>query len=160
MDVLKAKFMTSLNYSVIGASTNTEKYGYKVFKWYLDHKLKVYPIHVKEKSICNVNCYPNITSLLEKLTTKVENKTLKDNKPLLSISIITPPKITLGLFKEIEQNIKKYNNMTEFKNHDIICWVQPGAENEECKIFSEKNNMKVIYGCVLKDGDCAINSKM
>ncbi len=33
MNTLKARFLTSKNYAVVGASTNPEKFGYKVLNW-------------------------------------------------------------------------------------------------------------------------------
>lgn len=147
MNTLKARFLTSKNYAVVGASTNPEKFGYKVLNWYINHKMTVYPIHPKEKQICNLDCHTTITSLLDELAQKKE---LQNEKPFLSVSIITPPKITVGVLEEIKKNL---STKEALKDKEIICWIQPGAENEDCKTFASNNAMNTIYGCVLKDGD-------
>ncbi|ORX65129.1 NAD(P)-binding protein [Anaeromyces robustus] len=147
MNALKTKFLTSKNFAVVGASTNPEKFGYKVLKWYLDRNMTVYPIHPKEKQICNVNCHTTITSLIDDLASKNE---LQGQNPVLSVSIVTPPKVTYGVLEEIKKNL---NSKECLKNKEIICWIQPGAENEACKEFTSSNQLDTVYGCVLKDGD-------
>ncbi|ORX59966.1 NAD(P)-binding protein [Piromyces finnis] len=147
MNAIKAKFLTSKNFAVIGASTNPEKFGFKVLNWYINHKMTVYPIHPKEKQICNINCRANISSLLDELA---QNKEFQNEKPFLSVSIVTPPKITLGVLEEIKKNLDTKKTL---KGKEVVCWIQPGAENEECQSFTSNNNLDTIYGCVLKDGD-------
>eukprot|EP00833_Pecoramyces_ruminatium_P002667 jgi/Orpsp1_1/1176699/evm.model.c7180000058644.1 len=147
MNALKGKFLTAKNFAVVGASTNPEKFGYKVLNWYINHKMNVYPIHPKEQQICNIPCHTTISSLLDELSTKKE---LQNEKPFLSVSIITPPKITYGVLEEIKKNLTEKDSL---KGKEIICWIQPGAENEVCKEFTSSNNLDTIYGCVLKDGD-------
>ncbi|KAF9512828.1 hypothetical protein BS47DRAFT_1344933 [Hydnum rufescens UP504] len=39
------QFLASSEFAVIGASTNKEKYGSRVLKWYVDRKKPVTPIH-------------------------------------------------------------------------------------------------------------------
>ncbi|KAG4104770.1 NAD(P)-binding protein [Neocallimastix lanati (nom. inval.)] len=147
MNALKAKFLTSKNFAVVGASTNPEKFGYKVLNWYINHKMNVYPIHPKEKQICNIPCHTNISSLLDELA--LDNK-LQNEKPFLSVSIITPPKITLSVLEEIKKNLTEKDTL---KDKEVVCWIQPGAENEDCKEYTSSNGIDTVYGCVLKDGD-------
>jgi hypothetical protein len=50
-------------YAVVGASTNEEKYGYKVFKDLIDAGYKVVPINPNEKEILGEKVYPTLSEV-------------------------------------------------------------------------------------------------
>ncbi|KAA1471849.1 NAD-P-binding protein [Dentipellis sp. KUC8613] len=129
-------FLSSPRFAVVGASKDQNKFGTKVLKWYQVRDKTVTPVHPKE-------------SELEGLATV---KTLADleSPTQTSVSIITPPKVTLGLLEQA-------------KTLDVpALWLQPGAEDESVISYIRENGLedKVIYGgpCILVLGDGIIKS--
>jgi predicted CoA-binding protein len=59
-----------------------------------------------------------------------------------SISIITPPKVTLGIMNKVVQLGIPH------------VWLQPGSESAEAVKFGQDNGVNVIYGgpCILVTG--------
>lgn len=122
---LKIKtFLSSKAFGVVGASNNHDKYGNKVVRCYLQHKKTVYPINPKESQIEGLACLSNI----EKLPDTVN-----------SISVVTPPFITLEIVK------------TAIKKGISNIWLQPGSENIDAIKLCNANNINLIYGgpCIL-----------
>jgi predicted CoA-binding protein len=59
-----------------------------------------------------------------------------------SVSVITPPKVTLGIVKScIELGIQNV-------------WLQPGSESDEAIKIAKEHGLNIIYGgpCVLVSG--------
>lgn len=128
---IQRAFFANTKFAVVGASTNKEKYGTKILRWYLDRQKNVVPVHPKEAELEGVKTLPALASLPDPKTT--------------SVSVITPPPVTLNLLKEA-------------KGLDIpTLWLQPGAENDEVRAYIEEAGLKdrVVLGgpCVLVLGD-------
>jgi predicted CoA-binding protein len=111
------RFLQSSAFAVIGASSNRAKYGNKVLRCYLQHGKKVYPVNPHEQQIEGLTVIPDLSDLPD---------------DVMSISIITPPKITELI---VDEAIKK-----GIKN----IWMQPGAESELAIRTCEMNNINVI----------------
>jgi len=111
------QFFTSAAYAVIGASTNRTKFGNKVLRCYLQHKLTVIPVNPNEPIIEGLKSLADISLL----PSEVE-----------SISIITPPAVTE---KIVEQAIQK-----RIKN----IWMQPGAESKLAIQRCKQSGINVI----------------
>lgn len=136
---LKA-FFQSPKYAVVGASTNTQKYGYKVFRWYVNHDLEATPINPTAKEI-DVDGVKHATkSSLSQLESPTET----------SVSFITPPSVTLKALGEA----KELGVPSVF--------LQPGTFNDEVLAFARDNFQAVVAGdggrgpegwCVLVDGE-------
>ncbi|KAI0065998.1 NAD-P-binding protein [Artomyces pyxidatus] len=129
-------FLSSPRFAVVGASKDQTKFGTKVLKWYQVRDKVVTPVHPKE-------------SELEGLTT-VSSLSGLESPSETSVSIITNPKITLGLLEQA-------------KALSIpALWLQPGAEDEAVIKYIHDNGLedKVIYGgpCILVEGDGIIKS--
>lgn len=129
-------FLSSPQYAVVGASKDQTKFGTKVLKWYQAHNKTVTPIHPKEESLEGLGTLKSIAELPSPTTT--------------SVSIITPPSITLKVLKEAKElGIP-------------ALWLQPGAEDEEVKLYVEEAGIKdkVILGgpCILVDGASVLRS--
>ncbi|KAI9709877.1 MAG: hypothetical protein M1812_007585 [Candelaria pacifica] len=131
-------FFTSPQFAVIGASQDATKYGYKVFAWYHLHSLPVTPINPRTSSITlspnnNPTSYPTIPSL-SNLPSPSET----------SISIITPPAVTIGVLKEAkERGVRGV-------------WLQPGSFDKEGLEFLKREFEGGVGGeglCVLVDGE-------
>lgn len=135
-------FFSSPYYAVVGASANPAKYGYKVFAWYIDRSLPVTPINPSTPAIpVSGTEYKTVRSL-----SAVPNPTQT------SVSIITPPKVTLSTLKEAKElGIP-------------AVWMQPGSFDDEVLRFArEEAGFKAVVAgdggrgsegwCVLVDGD-------
>lgn len=135
---LKA-FFAAKHYAVVGASADESKYGFKVFKWYVDHKLPVSPINPKADEILEVKTVKSLSKLASPHET--------------SVSIITPAKVTIGVLQEAE------------KLNVPAVWVQPGAFDDTCNdFFRQSSSMECIAGgrCILIEGEhgLALQDKM
>jgi len=112
-----SNFFASPSFGVVGASNDRSKFGNRVLRKYLEHRLKVYPINPNEEFVEGLTVLKNVNDL--------PNKTK-------SISIITPPDITE---KIVEQAIQKgIQNI----------WMQPGAESERAIELCQKAGVNVI----------------
>jgi predicted CoA-binding protein len=112
----------------------------QVLRWYKDHGLEVIPVHPKESSI-------------EDISTISEIKQVQNPKST-SLSVITPPKISLSIIKTALQDL-----------HVNAVWLQPGAEDQEVKDWiasaDESIQSKIIYGgpCILVQGENLAKAK-
>ena len=119
------QFFTSTAYAVVGASTRRTKFGSKVLRCYLQHEKKVYPVNPREKKIENLVCINHIKDL---------------PSDVMSISIVTPPAITVKVIEEaIRHGIKNI-------------WLQPGAESLLAIQRCEEHNVNLIAEgpCILE----------
>ncbi|KAL2134693.1 hypothetical protein VTI74DRAFT_11097 [Chaetomium olivicolor] len=139
-DATLRAFFQSPKYAVVGASTNTEKFGYKVFRWYVTHGLAVTPINPGAKAIeVEGNEYPTVASLSE-----------LERPEETSVSLITPPHVTLKTLEEA----KGLGIQSVF--------LQPGTFNDDVLAYARENFKTVVAGeggqgsqgwCVLVDGE-------
>lgn len=111
-------------FTVVGVSSNPEKWGYKIYKNLKRAGYKVYPINPKLKKINGDECYPNLHQLPE--------------KPNVVVTVV-PPKITGKIMEEAAKlGIK-------------MIWMQPGSENEEIIKKGENLDLTIIHGvCILE----------
>jgi predicted CoA-binding protein len=118
------EFLSGKRFAVVGASRDRSKYGNKVLRVYQQNHRQVYPVNPNAAEVEGLTCYPNLTSVPEKVD---------------GISIITPPEITEEVIAEAMQ--------LGIKN----VWMQPGAESRLANEQAEKAGMNVIAGgpCLL-----------
>jgi len=111
-------------FAVVGASTNREKYGNKVFRCYLQNGHEAYPVHPKAEEVEGRPCFASLGKLPEKVR---------------AISVITPPPLTERIVEEA------HAASVEF------IWMQPGAESPAAVTRAEELGMTVIAGgpCLL-----------
>lgn len=118
------QFLSSKAFAVAGASTNRDKYGNKVLRCYIQNGKQVIPINPRAKEIEGVSCVGQVQDLPNEVN---------------SLSIITPPAITLEIVKQaITKGIKHI-------------WMQPGAENSQAIKLCEEHGINVIA-----DGSCVL----
>jgi uncharacterized protein len=117
-------FLAGSPHAVVGASNDRSKFGNKVLRAYARTGRKVYPVNPTVEMVEGLKCYPNLASLPEKVH---------------GISIITPPKISKQIIKQVGELGVKH------------IWLQPGAEDEETVELTKDLGMNVIYGgpCIL-----------
>jgi len=110
-------------FAVVGASRDTGKYGYKVYRDLRAAGYKVYPVNPNADEILGDKCYPSLKSLPE--------------KPQVA-DLVVPPKVTNQIVKVCKKlGIKKV-------------WMQPGSESETALNFCKENNIQVVHGvCVM-----------
>ncbi|KAK0221863.1 NAD-P-binding protein [Armillaria fumosa] len=124
-------FLSSPSFAVVGASKDQTKFGTKVLKWYQARDLDVKPVHPKESELEGIATVQRISEL------SAPDQT--------SISVITNPKITLGILKEAKELSVP------------ALWLQPGAEDAAVVEYIKENGLadRVIYGgpCILVEGD-------
>ncbi|KAK0746505.1 CoA binding domain-containing protein [Schizothecium vesticola] len=136
---LKA-FFSAPRFAVVGASTNPDKFGHKLFAWYVNHSLQVTPVNpvaaaIKVDDIDHAT-RPTLTAL--------------ENPAETSVSIITGPGVTLKA-------------LAEAKELGVTAvFLQPGTYNDESLAYAEANFATVLAGeggtgpqgwCVLADGE-------
>ena len=127
MDALSVKidkFLAAPAFAVFGASDDAHKYGHKVYKCYLQHDRKAYPLNPKAPTVLGNPAFKGLQDLPEKVE---------------SISIITPPVVTEKIVKDaIENGVKNI-------------WMQPGAESAAAVKEAEDAGLNVIHGgaCLL-----------
>ncbi|CAE6479621.1 unnamed protein product [Rhizoctonia solani] len=124
-------FFKSPQFAVVGASNDQTKFGNKILKWYLERQIKATPVHPKESEVEGVKAVTKLADLEFPATT--------------SVSIVTPPKVTLGVLKE-----GKELGIPAF-------WIQPGAEDDDVRKYVTDEGLtdKVVLGspCILVSGD-------
>ncbi|KAI0319014.1 NAD-P-binding protein [Amylostereum chailletii] len=133
---IQKTFLSSPQYAVVGASKDQTKFGTKVLKWYQARDKTVTPVHPKESELEGLATVATLSAL--------------SNPSETSVSIITNPKITLGLLEQAKELSVP------------ALWLQPGAEDAAVIEYVKNNGLadKVIYGgpCILVEGDGVIKS--
>lgn len=112
-------------FAVVGASNNTEKYGYRVFNDLLQSGYKVVPINLHEKEILGEKVYPNLSDVDQQVNVAV---------------FVVPPAATEKVLNEVKELGIKY------------VWMQPGSESDKAVEFCEANNIECVYNsCIMLD---------
>jgi predicted CoA-binding protein len=146
MQTAARTFMSSPLIAVAGASSNPQKFGHKIFAWYLSQNYTPIPINPASPSIKvqqkTFDTLPSPSSLRE------PGKT--------SLSIITPPEITKQILKEARDAGVK------------AVWLQPGSFGADELAYAEREFPGAAVGgfgdgtvggegwCVLVDGERAL----
>jgi uncharacterized protein len=118
------QFLSAAAFGVVGASDNKAKFGNKVYRCYLEHDMKAYPVNPTMTEIDGNQVFPNLAALPEKVE---------------SISVITPPPVTEKIVDDaIANGVKNI-------------WMQPGAESKTAIDKATQAGVNVIAGgpCVL-----------
>ncbi|MCK5476540.1 MAG: CoA-binding protein [Candidatus Aenigmarchaeota archaeon] len=112
--------------AIVGVSSNSEKWGWKIYNSLKSSGFWVYSINPKYMQINGDACYPDLKSL--------------PKKPDVVITVVSP-KITEHIVEECKN--LKINKV----------WMQPGSESEKAIIFCKSNNIDVVYNaCFVVDG--------
>jgi len=100
------------NIAIIGATTNKEKYGYKVLKNLKDKGYTLYPINPKYDEIEGIETFASVKDL--------------PKEGIDLIVFVVPAKIGITAVKEAyEEGFRRF-------------WFQPGAESDEIEEYLEK----------------------
>lgn len=110
-------FFQSAAFGVVGASSNRNKFGNRVLRCYMQHHYTVYPVNPNETLIEGLECVKSVSEL---------------PADVLSISIITPPLVTIKIVEDaIRKGIKSI-------------WMQPGAEHHQAIELASQHDINVI----------------
>lgn len=144
---IKLFFGPARQYLVAGASNNPTKFGYKILNWYLAHDLNAIPINPREEVILDQKVVPLITEVLQALK---QHQDLA-GYPLsasdgVSISFLTPPKITVATLDEIAK-VDGYRDLVKG------LWFQPGSYNQE---VVDKAELLGLYDIVVYEDECIL----
>ncbi|KAL8792719.1 MAG: hypothetical protein Q9195_004694 [Heterodermia aff. obscurata] len=109
MDLAARTFFASPLFAVAGASQSPHKFGHKLLAWYHSRSLPVQPITPST---------PTITIASTEYTTIASPRELP-HPTQTSLSIVTPPKVTIGVLREAKEAGVP------------AVWLQPGSFDEE-----------------------------
>jgi len=121
-DLIK-KFMAQKRFAVVGATTDTKKYGNEIFRNLISRGYEVYPVNPRLKELEGTKCYPSLSNIPVKVDV---------------VNFVVPPPVTEEILKECKE-----------LGLDRI-WLQPGSESEAAIAFCQENNLKVVHDvCVM-----------
>lgn len=119
--------------AVIGASQNTQKYGFKVTKKLSDRGFDVFPVNLKEEEIYNLQAYKSILDIPVKIDL---------------VSVVTPPEVSFMILDDIQ------------KSNTKIVWFQPGAFDSKVILKTQGLGLTPINdACILVELDNLLNLK-
>jgi predicted CoA-binding protein len=121
-DIAK-EFVQQRTIAVVGVSSNTDKYGYKVWRNLRGRGYRVLGVNPRLEALEGERIYPSLAALPEKPD---------------GVVVITPPKITEQIVDEAaDAGIPRF-------------WMQPGAESDEAIARAEARGLRVVHdACVM-----------
>lgn len=109
-------------WAVVGANSDPEKYGYRIYIRLKSRGYRVYPVNPNYTSIDGDTCYKDLTSLPEKPDV---------------IDMVVNPRHGKAVIEEAAQL-----GITNI-------WFQPGSHNSEIMKLAEEKGLKAVQACVL-----------
>lgn len=107
---------------VVGATTNQEKYGFKVFKSLIYSNNTAYPINPNYQSILGITSYRSIDDFPYEFDVVI---------------FVIPPDRVLEVLKKTNKKIK-------------AIWLQPGSENEKIINYCEEKDIFCVHDmCIM-----------
>ena len=124
MDVMTS-FLNMKTWAVVGATDNTDKFGYKIYKTLKDAGYTVYPVNPGVADILGVKCYASVSELPEKPE---------------AVDVVVPPKVGEQIMRECAAI--GINNV----------WLQPGANAKSVAELGKQLGLEVIdTGCIMQE---------
>jgi len=110
-------------YALIGASSNEEKYGYKILENLLDAGFHVLPVNPKGGQILEQKVYKNINEITEGIDVVI---------------FVVPPQVTKNIIEDVVSlGVAKV-------------WLQPGSESDDVIDFCDKHNIDCYHNaCIM-----------
>ncbi|KAH8118961.1 NAD(P)-binding protein [Phellopilus nigrolimitatus] len=146
---IQRTFLSAPRFAVVGASKDETKFGTKVLKWYQARNFLVTPVHPVRRLQLSISFITQKEEELESLKT-VRSLSELPAPSETAVSIITSPKVTLGILKSAKEL------------GTVAIWLQPGADDDTVREYIEDNGLtdRVILGgpCILVEGDAIIGS--
>ena len=121
-DLIK-EFMAQKRFAIVGATSNTKKYGYEIFKNLKSRGYEVYPVNPNLEELEGVKYYPTLADIPVKVDV---------------VDFVVPPEVT-------EVTLQKCKRLGLNR-----IWLQPGSESEAAIAYCHENNLKVVHDvCVM-----------
>lgn len=119
-----AAILSAQTFAVVGASANTEKYGYKVWHMLRAYGKTAYAVNPSAATIDGETAYPSLADLPE--------------TPEAVVAVV-PPNATETLPAQMTAAGINY------------LWLQPGAESAQAVADAEANGIAVVHGgpCIM-----------
>ncbi len=116
-------FLSQRRIAVIGASRSPRKFGNKVFRELQSRGYAVYPVNPRAREVGGQECYPDLTSLPERVDAAV---------------LVVPPDQTEQVVRQAaEVGVRRI-------------WMQQGAESEAAIAFCRERGLSVVHSaCIL-----------
>ena len=123
MQELIKEVMSQKRFAIVGATDDTKKYGYEIFKNLRSRGYEVYPVNPRLQELEGTKCYSSLADIPLKVDV---------------VDFVVPPKVTEAILKECKRlGLERI-------------WLQPGSESEAAIAFCHENNMKVVHDvCVM-----------
>jgi len=125
MQELAKEFMAQKKFAVVGATGNTAKNGYRIFKNLSRRGYEVYPVNPGLEELEGVKCYHSLADIPVKVDV---------------VDFVVPPPVTESTLKECKKlGLKRI-------------WLQPGSESEAAIAFCRENKLRVVHDiCVMSN---------
>ena len=125
IEELVKEFMAQKRFAVIGATSNTSKNGYRIFKNLTRRGYEVYPVNPGLEELEGVKCYHSLADIPVRVDV---------------VDFVVPPPVTEATLKECKR-----------LGLDRI-WLQPGSESEAAIAFCHENKLRVVHDiCVMQN---------
>jgi len=125
MQELVKEFMAQKRFALVGATSNTSKNGYRIFKNLSRRGYEVYPVNPGLEELEGVKCYHSLADIPVRVDV---------------VDFVVPPQVTEATLKECKR-----------LGLDRI-WLQPGSESEAAIAFCRENKLKVVHDiCVMQN---------
>jgi len=125
MEKLAKEFMAQKRFALVGATSNTSKNGYRIFKNLSRRGYEVYPVNPGLEELEGVKCYHSLADIPVRVDVA---------------DFVVPPQVTEVTLKECKR-----------LGLDRI-WLQPGSESEAAIAFCLENKLKVVHDiCVMSN---------
>lgn len=126
---------------VVGATNNTEKTGYKVFRDLKESGFNVIGVNKRiggKEDIVDTPSYDSISSFYERITKFFdEKKKLEAVRKSVVVFVVPPNETVKALHEAIDHGVKK-------------AWFQPGSESEEAIALCKENAIAELHGqCIM-----------
>lgn len=119
--------------AVVGASSNPERPSHRVLSYLAEHGYKVIPVNPNEKEVAGKPCYPNLSSIPEKVEV---------------VDIFRKPEEVMPIVDEAIKISAK------------AVWMQEGVINEEAAAGARDAGLLVVMDkCIRKEHMCLIQGK-
>jgi len=125
MQELAKEFMAQKRFALVGATANTAKNGYRIFKNLSRRGYEVYPVNPGLEELEGVKCYHSLADIPVKVDV---------------VDFVVPPPVTEATLKDCKRlGLERI-------------WLQPGSESEDAIAFCRENKMKVVHDiCVMQN---------
>jgi len=123
IEKVKKEMLGKKVWAVIGATPDSKKFGYKIYKKLKDNGYTVYGINPNYESLEGDKIYSSLKDLPEKPE---------------CVDMVVNPKVTKAVLMEVEELGIEY------------VWFQPGTFNKDVINTAEERNLNIVYNdCVL-----------